>query len=256
MSTYRRMRRQARQARRSGLQPMMVINSGEPFPETAGVLLLRWAWRYRSELAPARRHRRHRVRGLVAARRPAALVGARRGHGRRGRAGRWPPSARGGDCPRGSSACMRPTAIYAAGVWLAAATALGPFVSPLPQALAIGALDPVGAVVGTPAPARESPRRAQASSLARYRQGHRAGRITGHVRHGGRMGMARTVPPGTRPDHHRRGRAGFPRSNPAWGHSGARCASIRPRMTWPTGARFAFSTWTRTRAPYRGPGRP
>ena len=52
MTTYRRMRRQARQARRSGLQPMMVINSGEPFPETVGVVLLRWAWRYRSELAP------------------------------------------------------------------------------------------------------------------------------------------------------------------------------------------------------------
>ena len=31
---------------------MMVINSGEPFPETAGVVLLRLAWRYRSELAP------------------------------------------------------------------------------------------------------------------------------------------------------------------------------------------------------------
>jgi len=52
MTTYRRMRRQARQARRSGLQPMMVINSGEPFPESVGVVLLRWAWRYRSELAP------------------------------------------------------------------------------------------------------------------------------------------------------------------------------------------------------------
>jgi S-adenosyl methyltransferase len=47
-----KMRRQARQARRSGLQPMMVLNTGERFPETAGVILLRWAWRYRSELAP------------------------------------------------------------------------------------------------------------------------------------------------------------------------------------------------------------
>ena len=46
------MRRQARQARRSGLQPMMVINSGEPFPDTIAVVLLRAAWRYRSELAP------------------------------------------------------------------------------------------------------------------------------------------------------------------------------------------------------------
>ena len=52
MSTYRRMRRQARQARHSGLQPMMVINTGEPFPDTAVVVLARFAWRYRSELAP------------------------------------------------------------------------------------------------------------------------------------------------------------------------------------------------------------
>jgi len=49
VTTYRRLRRQAR---RGGLQPMMVINSGESFPETADVVLLRWAWRYRSELAP------------------------------------------------------------------------------------------------------------------------------------------------------------------------------------------------------------
>src|SRR5580693_6458857 len=46
------MRRQARLARRSGLQPMMVINTGEGLPETVGVVLARWAWRYRSELAP------------------------------------------------------------------------------------------------------------------------------------------------------------------------------------------------------------
>ena len=46
------MRRQARLARRSGLQPMMVINTGDAFPETVGVVLLRGAWRYRSELAP------------------------------------------------------------------------------------------------------------------------------------------------------------------------------------------------------------
>ena len=36
------------------MQPMMVIN-GDPgqFPAPVGVLLARWAWRYRSELAPA-----------------------------------------------------------------------------------------------------------------------------------------------------------------------------------------------------------
>ena len=52
MTNYRKMRRQAGLARRSGLQPMMVINTGDALPETAGVLLARWAWRYRSELAP------------------------------------------------------------------------------------------------------------------------------------------------------------------------------------------------------------
>ena len=52
MTSYRRMRRHARQARRAGMQPMMVINSGDPLPELAAVIIARWAWRYRSELAP------------------------------------------------------------------------------------------------------------------------------------------------------------------------------------------------------------
>ena len=52
MSGYRQMRRHARQARRAGMQPMMVINSGDPFPELAIVVIARLAWRYRSELAP------------------------------------------------------------------------------------------------------------------------------------------------------------------------------------------------------------
>ena len=52
MTNYRKMRRQARLARRSGLQPMMVINTGDAFPETLGLVLARQAWRYRSELAP------------------------------------------------------------------------------------------------------------------------------------------------------------------------------------------------------------
>ena len=52
MTNYRKMRRQARLARRGGLQPMMVISTGDEFPETVGVLVARWAWRYRSELAP------------------------------------------------------------------------------------------------------------------------------------------------------------------------------------------------------------
>src|SRR5262249_2083634 len=47
------MRRQARQIRRSGMQPMMFV-SGDPsqFPAPIGVILGRLPWRYRSELAP------------------------------------------------------------------------------------------------------------------------------------------------------------------------------------------------------------
>jgi hypothetical protein len=52
MSNYRRMRRQARQARRAGMQPMMFFNTGDQLPEIAAVAISRWVWRYRSELAP------------------------------------------------------------------------------------------------------------------------------------------------------------------------------------------------------------
>ena len=139
MSTYRRMRRQARQARRSGLQPMMVMNSGEPFPETVGVVLLRWAWRYRSELAPL---------GVTAGIECAAWwLHATRPHW-------WPVilgittvaawvlaifGARFGLAALIERAYAATTA-FAAGAWMAAATALSPLTSPLPQALAIGAL--------------------------------------------------------------------------------------------------------------------
>ena len=51
MSSYHQMRRQARHARRAGMQPMMIIN-GDQFPTPLGIILARAAWRYRSELAP------------------------------------------------------------------------------------------------------------------------------------------------------------------------------------------------------------
>ena len=139
MTTYRRMRRQARQARRSGLQPMMVINTGEPFPETAGVILLRWAWHYRSELAPlgvtavivcaawwlhaARPHWWAFVLSIAAV---AAWVLATFG-------ARW-------GLPALIERLYAATTMFAAGAWIAAATAIGPLVSPLPQTLAIGGL--------------------------------------------------------------------------------------------------------------------
>ena len=138
MSNHRRMRRQARLARRSGMQPMMVINTGDQFPETLGVVLFRWAWRYRSELAPAL---------------PAALSVC---------AAWWLHA----HCPRwwefvlsiAAIACWAlatfgarigiPTLIerlylatitLAAGEWIAAGTAVGPFTRPLPLIIAIGA---------------------------------------------------------------------------------------------------------------------
>jgi hypothetical protein len=46
------MRRHARRMRRYGLQPMIVIGSDDRLPDTAALVIFRWAWRYRSELAP------------------------------------------------------------------------------------------------------------------------------------------------------------------------------------------------------------
>ena len=138
MSTYRKMRRQARLARRSGLQPMMVINAGEPFPETLGVLLARWAWRYRSELAPV-----GVAAGLVAAAwwlhhtRPhwwPFLAVHRRGHLGGG------PVRRAVAIPHAAERIYAAVTIYAGGTWLSAATAVGPSVPLLREALVIGGL--------------------------------------------------------------------------------------------------------------------
>jgi hypothetical protein len=139
VTNYRKMRRQARLARRSGLQPMMVINTGESFPETVAVVLSRWVWRYRSELAPV-----GVAAGLVAAgwwlhhTRPhwwiavsvlaavaawaVALFGAR-----------W-------RFPTLTERVYAAVTIYAGGIWLSVATAIGPFFRPLLQALVVSAL--------------------------------------------------------------------------------------------------------------------
>jgi excisionase family DNA binding protein len=135
VTSYRRMRRQARQVRRTGMQPMMVINSGDQPPETAGVLLLRWAWRYRSELAPLYlaaaifgAYWLHTTRpqwwafvlGLTIAT-AAALTwfGARIG------------------LSRFLERLYVSVTVLAAGTWLTAATSAGPLTSPLPKVLGI-----------------------------------------------------------------------------------------------------------------------
>jgi FtsK/SpoIIIE family len=136
VTNYRQMRRQGRLARRSGLQPMMVINTGGAFPETVGVVLLRGAWRYRSELAPvavtgglvgaawwlhATRPHWWGVTAVLAgvAAWAVALFGAR-----------W-------RFPALIERVYAAVTIYAVGVWLSAAIAVGPFIQPMPQALAI-----------------------------------------------------------------------------------------------------------------------
>jgi S-DNA-T family DNA segregation ATPase FtsK/SpoIIIE len=117
---------------------MMVINAGEPFPETAGVMLARWAWRYRSELAPA-----GVAAGLVAAAwwlhrtRPhwwapiAVLTGV----------AVWAVAMFGTRwLPARIERIYAAVAIYLAGAWLSAATAIGPSVPLLRQAGIIGAV--------------------------------------------------------------------------------------------------------------------
>jgi FtsK/SpoIIIE family len=139
VSYYRQMRRQARLARRSGLQPMMMINTGDGFPETVGVVLLRGAWRYRSELAPV-----GVVAALVAAAwwlhhtRPhwwfpvAVLAGV----------AAWAVALFGARwrLPTVPERVYAAVTIYAAGIWLSVAIAIGPFFRPLLQAGVIAAL--------------------------------------------------------------------------------------------------------------------
>ena len=140
MASYGRMRRHARRVRRAGLQPMMVINA-EPgqLPDPAAILLARWAWRYRSELAPiaimaalaGAGWQAHRavpawwpliLTCSAAAGWLAATLGARLG------------------LPTLAERIYAASAVVAAGGWLAAATAAGPSRPPLPHLLAIGGL--------------------------------------------------------------------------------------------------------------------
>lgn len=137
MSTYRQIRRQTRRARRVGLQPIIVMDGGFPVPVV--VLLARFAWRYRSEIAPATvagavlaaggwlHHGRHGLwPWLLAASDLAALVLFKFG----GRAGLSRLTERG----------YAAVAVLVAGGWLAAAALLGPFTTPMPQLLCAGTL--------------------------------------------------------------------------------------------------------------------
>ena len=138
MTNPRRMRRTARKMSRYGLQPMVVMNASDRLPDLVIVILVRWLWRYRSELAPLTVavvtaviawifHATHTawwpiLAGTAATLAVAALAGERLGLISR--------------TERGYAMAV----IAATGGWLAAATASGPSHGPLPRILAITAL--------------------------------------------------------------------------------------------------------------------
>ena len=140
-----RLRRRARQLRRDGFQPTMFLSPDEPLPETAGALVVRALWRYRSELAPV-----VATAGIV-----ASAVTLHRSH-----PGWWPwlMAATLTDvavlvlpAPRrlrkewflldrtAERACAAAVSALAGG-WLTAATVLGPARPPLPALAVISAI--------------------------------------------------------------------------------------------------------------------
>ena len=139
MTSYRRMRRHARQARRAGMQPMMVIDSGGPLPDLAAVIIARWAWRYRSELAPL---------GIACA---VAGLGS---YAHAALSSWWPLIVAGAGIaawvltafgarfglPTRLERLYAAVTVLACGTWDALAAVTGPLTSPLPQALGLGAV--------------------------------------------------------------------------------------------------------------------
>ena len=187
------MRRHARRMRRYGFQPMIFINAGDRLPDLAAVVLARWAWRYRSELAPltlaamtvlaawcctspTRTGGPPSPRATVAA---AAVRRHRRAHG-----SAWPPAP---------SASTRRRHRGGTGGWLAAATAAGPWRAPLPRSCSSAAL-----VLAVPwwAHRRRRARVRVERTLAAWPEIAQAvgpGRLAGHVRRGRRVGLAGPV---------------------------------------------------------------
>jgi len=131
------MRRQAHKMSRQGVQPMMLITSDDQLPDMIGVLIGRWLWRYRSELAPLHTacllalagwllHTTHPGwwPGVLATTMVAAFVLVRLGH----RAGLTRPIER----------LYAAAVVTGTGAWLSAATVEGMTQPPMPQLLIVG----------------------------------------------------------------------------------------------------------------------
>jgi S-DNA-T family DNA segregation ATPase FtsK/SpoIIIE len=144
MTSPYRMRRQARRIRRGGMQPMMLLTGNDQFPETVIVVILRWVWRYRSELTPLYAaaavlgagcwlHAGHRHWWPLVLAIAVMTAGALAAFG--GRAG----------LPTLTERLYAAVTTIAVGGWMVGTAAVGPFITPMPQLLAIG-----GAVLAVP----------------------------------------------------------------------------------------------------------
>ncbi len=141
----RQLRHRARQLRRDGFQPTMFLSPDEPVSETAGAIVVRALWRYRSELAPAAvvvgvvvtaatLHRSHPgwwpwLMAVTIADVAALTLPAPRRLRKE-----WPFLSRTAERVYGAAVSA------VAGGWLTAATALGPATPPLPALGVIVAL--------------------------------------------------------------------------------------------------------------------
>lgn len=137
--TRHQIRRHARKMRRYGIQPMTVISQGDQFPEVAAVVIGRWLWRWRSELAPLAVMAALSGAGWVVHARYAGWWPVVAGVGASAGFGLLLAGARLGLATRAERVYTAAAGTSAAG-WLAAAAAAGPSRSPLPEILLAGGL--------------------------------------------------------------------------------------------------------------------
>jgi hypothetical protein len=139
MTGYRRLRREARRARRAGLQPVIVLGADGQVPSSAAVVAARVVWRYRSELAPVFVAVAVLLAGWWAHLNsphwwPYYIVGSAVAAWTLVTFGAWL------GLPRLADRVYASVCVFAAGGWVAFAALFGPLTPPLPQVLVAVAL--------------------------------------------------------------------------------------------------------------------